>query len=235
MSTVFVLGLITVIWLAAAIPIYKKLRAVIVRKPGSVVRRALFTLVCGTIVAPGLVGFGHPPPMPFPGAALLGFAYLSQIFWGQTGEDGFAMAYINFGSWAVATACIGLGELWRLRSQAYLIREAAVGFARNVAAGLKTGKPGWVIPGVCFVAAIPVFFALNGPVGEPARTQARVIACAPHVHWLIRTRTPYCYAELGDGSIYPFQESDPGVYGRIVTILRFQRRFLGTYDLVLKY
>ena len=142
--------------------------------------------------------------------------------------------YANLASWALVTACIGLGELWRLRSRTYLVREAATRFARDVASGLRTGKPRWVIPGACIAAAIAAFFVLNGPVGEPARTPARVIACGPHVNWLTRIKTRYCAAQLGDGSIYSFEEPDPSVYGRTITILRYQRRFAGTHDVVQK-
>ncbi len=231
MSTLIALGLVTLVWIAAMIPVGKLLRRLIVRDSGSLTRRVLFTLTCGTIVAPGLVGFGHPPPIPFPGAALIGLVYLSQILRGRTSEDLFPMTYANLGSWIAVTACIGLSELWKLRR---VIREGAIGFARNVTAGLKTGKPRWVIPGVCVVAAIPVFFVLNGPVGEPTRSQARVLGCGPHVHWLTRIKTQYCVAEVSDGTIYPFQESDLSVYGRAVTVLHFQRRFFGTHDVVQK-
>jgi hypothetical protein len=231
----FVLGLIAIVWLVVAIPIYKTLRTVIVRNSESVTRRFLFIIICGTIVAPGLLSLGHPPPIPSPGAALLGLVYLSQILRGQTSEDSFFFAYGNLASWTVVTACIGISELWRLRQKAYLIREAAVIFTRDVIAGLRTGKPKWVIPGVCIAAAIPAFFVVNGPVGEPTRRQGRVIACGPHVHWLTRIETPFCSAELSDGSFYSFQEPDYfNRYGHVVTILRFQRRFVGTHDVVLK-
>jgi hypothetical protein len=237
METLFVLGilgLVVGIWLVLAIPIYKGLRAAIVRSAGSFTKRALFTIACGIVVAPGLLSLGHPPPIPFPGAALIGLAYLSQILRGQRSEDSFVMAYANLASWAVVTACIGIGELWRLRRRAYLIRELAFTFARNFAAGLKTGRPRWVIPGTCIAAAILALLVLNGPVGEPTRTQGRVIACGPHPHWLTRINTLSCAVELSDGSIYFFKELDHGDYDHGVTMLRFQRRFVGTHHAVLK-
>lgn len=230
---IFVLGL-TAFWLVVAIPIYRILRAVIVRDPASLTRRVLFTLVCGTVVAPGLVGV-HPPPIPFPGAAVLGFVYLSQVLRGPAHTDNFYMAFANLASWAVVTACIGIGELWRLRRQAYVVKNALAAFPRNVAAGLRTGEPRWPRPTALLMAAIPVFLLLNGPVGEPVRMQGRVIVCGPQIHWLTRIETPGCGAELSDGLIYSFRESDYGIYGHTITILRFRRRFVGTHDVVLKH
>ena len=92
MQTLLIAGtmaVIAVVWLAAAIAIYKLLRRLIVGSPGSAARRVLFTLVCGTIVAPGLLSFGHPPPIPSPGAAPLGLAYLSELLRGHRSEDSF--------------------------------------------------------------------------------------------------------------------------------------------------
>ena len=212
---VFVLGL-TAVWLVVAIPIYRILRRALVRDTGSLTRSFLFTLLCGALAAPGLIGFGHPPPIPVPGAVVLGPLYLIAALRGQGGEDGFTIAYINFGSWAVVTACIGFGELVRFRR-------------RILAAATR-----WVVPGICVLAAVAAFFALNGPVGEPSRFRARVIACGPQPHWLTRVRTQSCAAELDDYSIVSFAEPDLSVYGRTVTILRFQRRFVGSYDVVVK-
>jgi hypothetical protein len=207
-----VLGLAAV-WLAMAIPIYRILRRLIVRGAESPARSALFTLICGALAAPGLLSLGHPPPIPVPGAAVLGPAYLWWALQGHGGSDSLTMVYINLASWALVTASIGLGELWRFR--------------RRVLATATR----WVIPGICVAAAMALFFVLNGPVGEPARLNARVIACGPQPHWLTRIKTQSCAAELEDYSIVSFAESDIGVYGRMVTILRFQRRFVGTHDI----
>jgi hypothetical protein len=201
----FVLGL-TAVWLAVGIPIYRILRKVIVRGTVSPMRSVLFTLICGALAAPGLLSLGHPPPVPVPGAAVLGPAYFWHALQGHGGEDGFTVAYINLASWAVVTACIALGELWRFR--------------RRVLAAARR----WAVPAIGVLAAIAVFFALNGPVGEPARLAARVIACD----------AKSCAAELEDYSIVAFPESDRSVYGRTVTILRYQRRFMGTHDVVVK-
>jgi hypothetical protein len=148
---------------------------------------------------------------------VFGPLYLIAALRGQGGSDSFPLAYINLASWAVVTACIGLGEAWR--------------FHRRILAAATR----WVVPGICFAAAIALFLVLNGPVGEPARLPARVIACGPQPHWLTRVRTQGCAAELEDYSIVSFAEPDYlNVYGRTVTILRYQRRFMGTYDLVVK-
>src|ERR1700741_4267656 len=99
----FVLGPVAV-WLVVAIPIYRLLRRSMVREPASPARSAPFTLVCGASVAPGLIGFGHPPPIAVPGAAVFGPAYLWYALQGHGGSDGVILAHINLGSWALVTA-----------------------------------------------------------------------------------------------------------------------------------
>ena len=199
------------VWLAAAIPAYRILRRLIVRGAESFPRAAVFTLLGGALIAPGLLSLGHPPPIPSPGGALLGLLYLSQAMQGQGGSDAVPMTYINLGSWALVTACIGLGESWRLRRNRRFV---------------------FSVLGV--VAAMLLFLALNGPVGEPARLEGRVIACGPQPHWLTRAANPSCAAELSDGSIHSFAETDLRVYGRPVTVLRYQRRFVGTHVVLVK-
>ena len=211
----FVLG-VAAVWLALGIPVYMVMRRLIVRSAESPTRSFLFTLVCGALVAPGLIGFGHPPPIPVPGAAVLGPAYLWYALQGHGGSDGFAMAYINLAAWAGMTACIAFGELWRHRR-------------RVLAAAIR-----WKIPAIGIATVILMFFVLNGPVGEPVRLPGRVIACGPQPHWLTRIKTQSCAAELADYSIVSFAEPDLSVYGRMVTILRYQRRLMGTYDVVVK-
>lgn len=94
------------IWLVTVIPVYKVLRRWMVRDSVSDARRFIFTIVCGTIVAPGIFGLGHPPPLPFPGAALLFPLYL--VIAG--GEDGYFFAIANLASWLGVTACIMILE-----------------------------------------------------------------------------------------------------------------------------
>jgi len=234
MNSILILILIPIAWLIVAVLLYVILRKTIVRDSTSLARRVLFTFVSGTILAPGLLSAGHPPPIPFPGAAPIGLIYLSQVLNGPRNEDSFLAAYINLASWFAVTACIGLGELWRLRRQAYRLRDGGAHLLRDIYTGVSVGKPKWVIPALSLCAIVLIFFVLNGPVGEPVRRQGRVIACGPHVHWLTRIATPYCGAQLDDGSIYSFAESDLNVYDHIVTISRFRRRFIGTYDVVQK-
>lgn len=208
--------------LAVAVPVYIVLRRLIVRGEKSLPRSVVFTLVCGAIVAPGFLNFGHPPPIPCPGGVLLGLFYLWHGLRGQWGGDVLLTAYFNLGIWALVTACIGLGELWRRRRRTYFfIRERAV-------------WPRVLVFAICVAAVAAAFLAVNGPVGEPVRLQGRVIACGPQPHWLTRIERPSCAAELSDGSIHSFEEADRSVYGRAVTVLRFQRRFAGTHEVLVK-
>ena len=161
-------------------------------------RSAIFTLVCGAIVAPGILNFGHPPPIPSPGGALLGLVYLWYGLRGHGSGDLLLTAYLNLGSWALVTACIGLGESWRSRRR-------MVAFIR---------QPRFIVAAAGVLAAVAAFLALNGPVGEPVRLQGRVIACGPQPHWLTRVNRPACVAELSDGSIHSFEETNLAIYGR---------------------
>ncbi len=101
-----VIGL--VIWIITVIPVYRLLRSWIVRDSVSWARRILFALVCGTLVAPGILGLGHPPPVPFPGAVLLFPLY---FIIGGHGEDGYFFAFANLFSWLGVTGCFMLMEL----------------------------------------------------------------------------------------------------------------------------
>ncbi len=103
MNMFIVYGL--VIWLVTVVPVYRLLRRWIVRDSSSDARRFVFALVCGTIVAPGLIALGHPPLLPFPGAALLAPPFLI-----RGGQDGYVLGVANLASWLSVTTCIMIAE-----------------------------------------------------------------------------------------------------------------------------
>ncbi len=92
-----------VIWLLTVAPLYRGLRSLVRLNTG--IKRLMFSVVCGTILAPGLLGLGHPPPLPFPGAALLFFLYMR-----MSGDDGDFFSTVNFASWAIVTTFIWMME-----------------------------------------------------------------------------------------------------------------------------